>query len=306
MKFTLEYPVGGRGQEHDRALLGGAGVAALVGAADRLGIDAVAFTEHPAPSQKWLTHGGHDTLGLASALAFCAAVSERIRLMTYLLVLPYYNPFAVAKELTTIDLLSDGRLTVVAGAGYLRSEFLALGVDFESRNQRLDEGMEVIRALWMSSGEATTFEGRFFTGKGVAHVPGPVQDGGPPVLIGGNSGIARRRAARHQGWSPLVLSETLAATTRMPSLTMDVLAGRVAEVRRLAAEAQGPEAPFAVQVQTEHADVLTTPSVSVEEHRDHLGALADAGVDSFVIRVPTASVAAAVEGLDRYATTYAA
>src|SRR6266702_8502534 len=80
----------------------------------------ISFSEHPAPSHKWLNAGGHESLDQTSALAFCAAVTSRLRLMTYLLVLPYHNPFLAAKALSTVDVLSGGRLTVVAGTGYLR------------------------------------------------------------------------------------------------------------------------------------------------------------------------------------------
>jgi probable F420-dependent oxidoreductase len=301
VRFTVEYPVGG--PDHDRALLGRSGVSAVAGAADKLGFDAIAFTEHPAPSLKWLRNGGHDTLDLTSALAFCAAVTERIRLMTHLLVLPYHNAFAAAKALTTVDLLSDGRLTVVAGTGYLRSEFLALGVDFDTRNERFDEALAVMKTLWTAGTEPTTFEGPFFPGIGVAHVPGPVQPGGPPILIGGNSALSRRRAAMNQGWSPLLVPEVVAQTSRTAVLTLDTLSARIREVRELAVEARGEDADVTIQVQGLHTDVLRG-GASEEEHRDLLGRLAEIGVDSFVLHLPCTSVGAAVDGLERYAATY--
>ncbi|MCU1538334.1 MAG: hypothetical protein JWP82_2685, partial [Humibacillus sp.] len=247
MKLTVEYPVGGPG--FDRALLSRAGVTRVVRRADELGYDALALTEHPAPSQRWLEAGGHETLDLTTALAFFAAASERIRLMTYLLVLPYHNPFAAAKALTTLDLLSDGRLTVVVGTGYLRSEYRTLGVDFEARNERFDEALEVMKGLW-SVGSPYSFEGAHFAGSGVASLPKPYTPGGPPILIGGNSALSRRRAARHQGWSPLMVSEQVAETTRMPFLTLAQLATQVAELREAA------PAPVTVQVQSPHSDVL--------------------------------------------------
>ena len=302
MKVTIDYPVSG--PDHDPSLISRAGVAAVAATADRLGFDAIAFTEHPAPSHKWRHNGGHDTLDLTSALAFCAAVTARIRLMTHLLVLPYHNPFAAAKALTTVDLLSDGRLTVVAGTGYLRSEFLALGIDFETRNERFDEALEVMRALWCAGEEPTSFEGRFFTGIGVAHAPGPVQIGGPPVLIGGNSARARRRAANNQGWSPLLVPEAVARTSRTAALTLEDLPRHIAEVRTRAVDEQGAGAGVMIQTQGLHTDVMRRADISVEEHRDVLGRLAEAGVDSVVLSVRCDSIEAAVEGLERYAATY--
>lgn len=299
MRFTVEYPVGG--PDHDPKLLGRDGVTRVVRRADELGFDAVAFTEHPAPSHKWLTHGGHDTLDLTSALAFCAAVTQRVRLMTHLLVLPYHNPFAVAKALTTVDLLSDGRLTVVAGAGYLRSEFRALGVDFDARNERFDESLEVLRGVWTQL--PYSFEGDHFVGHDIASVPRPVQAGGPPVLIGGNAAISRRRAALNDGWSPLLVSEEVATTTRMPFLSVEALGRQIAEIRASAVEQRGEGVELLMQVQSTETDVLRS-GLDVEAHRDHLGALADAGVDSFVLQLPCASVEEAVEGLERYAAAF--
>ncbi|CAN5354216.1 LLM class F420-dependent oxidoreductase [soil metagenome] len=294
MKFTVEYPVGG--PDHDPLLLGRAGVTRVVRRADELGFDAIAFTEHPAPSLRWLEAGGHETLDQTSALAFCAAVTERITLMTHLLVLPYHNPFAAAKALTTVDLLSDGRLVVVAGTGYLKAEFKALGIDFEARNERFDEALEVMRGVW--SQVPYEFDGAHFRGRDIAHLPRPFQDGGPPILIGGNSALSRRRAARNHGWSPLLVSQTVAETTRMPYLSVPDLARQITEVRAVATDPA-----FMVQVQGPQTDVLRT-AYDVTAHRDHLGELAEAGVDSFVLQLPCASVDEAVDGLDRFASDF--
>jgi probable F420-dependent oxidoreductase len=293
VKLTVEYPVGGPG--FDPALLTRAGVTRVVRAADELGYDALALTEHPAPSLRWLEAGGHETLDLTSALAFFAAATERIRLMTYLLVLPYHNPFAAAKALTTIDLLSDGRLTVVAGTGYLKAEYRTLGVDFDARNERFEEALEVMRRLW-TTGAPVDFAGQHFAGRDVASLPRPTTPGGPPIVIGGNSALSRRRAARNAGWSPLIVSEEVAATTRMPVLTVPALAEQVATLREA-----NPTA--LVQVQTPQCEVLRG-GWSVEQHRQHLGELAEAGVDSFVVQLPVDSVEAAVEGLERYLADY--
>src|SRR5690606_23183012 len=80
--------------------------------AEELGFDAVGFTDHPAPSHRWLTHGGHDALDPFVALGVVAAVTERLRLLPHILVLPYRNPFLVAKAAATLDLVSEGRFTL--------------------------------------------------------------------------------------------------------------------------------------------------------------------------------------------------
>jgi probable F420-dependent oxidoreductase len=266
------------------------------------GYDAISFSEHPAPSAKWLNAGGHESLDQTSALAFCAAVTSRVRLMTYLLVLPYHNPFLTAKALSTVDLLSGGRLTVVAGTGYLRSEFLALNVDMSLRNELFDESLEVLRGVWTEVPFA--YQGKHFTARGVASRPGPAQRGGPPVLIGGNSAAARDRAARNQGWSPLMVSPEVARTSRTPGIgTVAELAAKIREVRDTAARINGDAALLTIQVHTPQTGFMQRPG-SVEEHGDHLGQLADAGVDSFVLRPPGNTVGRTVEALHQYAETF--
>jgi probable F420-dependent oxidoreductase len=297
VKFTIDYPVVVRG--YDPALVTAAGMTRMARAAEDLGYDALSFSEHPAPSLRWLNAGGHESLDQTSALSFCAAVTSRIRLMTYLLVLPYHNPFLTAKALSTVDRLSGGRLTVVAGTGYLRSEFLALNVDMSQRNELFDESLEILRGVW--NDVPFGYEGKHFTARGVASLPGPVQPGGPPVLIGGNSARARERAARNQGWSPLMVSPEVARTSRTPGIaTVAELAAQVKQVRDAAAGA-----PLTIQVHTPQANFLQGPG-SAEEHRDHLGQLADAGVDSFVLRPPGDSGDAAIAALQRYAETFLA
>ena len=299
MRFTVEYPIGSGG--YDASLVTPEGFTRVVQAVDALGFDAVAFTEHPAPSHKWLLAGGHESFDVTAALSYCAAITERVRLMTYLLVVPYRNPLLAAKALATVDVLSGGRATAVVGSGYLKSEFRALGVDFEERNALLDEGIEVMRGVW--SQLPFDYEGRHFTASGVAALPHPVQPGSVPIWVGGNSGVARRRAARYQGWSPLLIDEQLAQTTRTAALTtVDQLRSAVAEVRELAVQERGEGAMVDVQVQSPQSQWLRG-DLSVDEHLGHLGELAAAGVNWFVLQPPSGSVEACIEGLERYAET---
>ncbi|HEX3963516.1 MAG TPA: TIGR03619 family F420-dependent LLM class oxidoreductase [Trebonia sp.] len=299
MKFTVDYPIVSLG--YDPALVTAAGMTRVAQAAEECGYDAISFSEHPAPSRKWLTAGGHESLDQTSALAFCAAVTSRLRLMTYLLVLPYHNPFLAAKALSTVDLLSGGRLTVVAGTGYLRSEFLALNVDMSARNELFDESLEILRGVWNEV--PFVHQGKHFTARGVVSLPAPAQPGGPPVLIGGNSALARARAAHNQGWSPLMVSPEVARTSRTPGIaTVAELAAQVKEVRGAAAAAGGT-APLTIQIHTPQTGFMQRPG-SAEEHRDHLGQLADAGVDSFVLRPPGDSVGHAVAALHQYAQAF--
>jgi len=274
------------------------GLSAVARAADGLGFSAMALPEHPAPSHKWLTHGGHETFDPAAALGFVAGITTRLQIMTHLMVVPYRNPFLAAKALATLDRLSGGRLVVGVGTGYLSSEFLALGVDFDQRNELFDEGIEVMRGVWSSP--IYDHEGSRVTAKGVAAVPGPLTPGGPPIIVGGNSARSRRRAAQLGGWSPMLLSEEVAASTRTRALTsMAQLARGITQVKQLAAEA-GNTAPLLFNVATPHLEFPGSGG-SVEEHRDHLGQLEDAGVDQFIVRPSHLGAAAAVESLQVYA-----
>lgn len=300
MRFTVDYPIVVRG--YDPALVSRDGLSLVAGAVDRLGYDALAFSEHPAPSLKWLEAGGHESLHQMSALAFCAAVTERVRLMTLLMVVPYHSPFLAAKAAATVDLLSGGRAAVVAGTGYLRSEFLAMGVDMEQRNELFDEAIEVMRGVW--SQVPFSHDGTHFSARGVASLPLPVQPGGPPILVGGNSARARDRASSLAGWSPIMVAPEVARTSRTPGISsIEELAGQIRQVRETAAERQGPDAAVEVQVLTPQVRFIQEWG-SVEEHRQHLGELAEAGVDTFVLRPPGDSVAATLDSLERYAETF--
>jgi probable F420-dependent oxidoreductase len=153
------------------------------------------------PGDDWLDTGGHDALDPFVALAFAAASTSTLRLLTNLTVLPYRNPFLLAKSVATLDRLSGGRVTLGVGTGYLLPEFDALGVDFDERNDLFDECLAACRVAW--SGKSVTMDGRHFNVRSNTALPMPVQDP-VPVWIGGNSTLSLRRVAeRAQGWMPL-------------------------------------------------------------------------------------------------------
>ena len=174
----------------------------LAVAAENAGFSAIWLTEHPAPSEEWRTTGGHDALDPFIGLAVAAATTTRIRLLTNLTVVPYRNPFLLAKTAATLDALSGGRLTIGAGTGYLEAEYAALGVDFDERNDLFDESFEVMRKVW--TGEPVDHVGRHFNAAGIRSLPTPAQKPHPPLWLGGNSKLTRRRvAAWGQGWMPM-------------------------------------------------------------------------------------------------------
>jgi probable F420-dependent oxidoreductase len=130
-------------------------------------------------------------------LTWAAAVTSRVRLGTSVLVLPMRHPLPLAKELATLQLLSEGRLILGAGVGWFDAEFEALGVPFRERGRRMDEGIAMMRAVW--SEDPVTFDARVIPAviKDMRMQPQPPRI---PIWIGGSSDAALRRAARHDGW----------------------------------------------------------------------------------------------------------
>jgi len=141
----------------------------------------------------------HPMLDPAVALAFVAARTTRLRLGTGIVILPQRNPVVLAKELASLDVVSDGRLLVGVGAGYLRAEFDAVGARFDDRGARTDEYLDAMRALWTQA--SPRFAGRTVRFAGIDARPRPVQKPHPPIVVGGLSAAAHRRAVeRGNGW----------------------------------------------------------------------------------------------------------
>lgn len=297
MKFVVEFPMPSAGV--DPSLLSGAGVREVAEVLEGTGFDAVCFTDHPAPSAAWLENSGHQTFDPLAALAYCAGVTRRLHVMTHCLVIPYRNPLVTAKALATLDLMSEGRLIVVAGTGYLTSEFEILGVDMAARNEVFDESVRLMSSAWTHP----TFDVEIADGtvEQVSSVPAPHQNGGPPIWVAGNSTRARRRATKQAGWSPILMSESIAQMTKTAPLTLEELRRHASDLREQAT-AEGRPRPT-VQVQTPMSRYLQRPP-SVEEHRDHLGELAEAGVDSFIVMPPGRNREELVDLLERYADDF--
>lgn len=175
-------------------------LAAIATAADRAGALYVAVCDHvaiPRPADDEMSTTWYDTI---ATLGWLAARTERVNLLSHVLVLPYRHPLATAKAFVTLDRLSGGRAILGAGAGHLRSEFDLLGVDFATRGRAVAEAVEVIRAAFEQ--EYVTVGGPG-ADAGVGVAPRPVRPGGPPIWIGGSSEAAIRRAATlGDGWLP--------------------------------------------------------------------------------------------------------
>ena len=265
-------------------------------AAEAAGFDSIAFTEHPAPSQKWMAGGGHESFDPLTALALCAGVTSTILLQTYLLVLPYRNPFLAAKQAATLDVMSGGRVIMSVGTGYLRSEFLALGVEFEERNALFDEALEVIGRSWSEDG--VVYEGLHFKALGQTQRPRP-PGRGPTIWIGGNGKVARQRAARHgHGWTPLLIGAEMAKTTRTaPLRTPDDLARAVEDLHELASAEGRDGGQLDVQVEWRESSSLTATPDQILERVEKL---TDAGATWMVVDPPGDDLERTVELIAAY------
>ena len=170
--------------------------------------------------------GEGDALEQLTLMAFIAAKTEKLRLVTSVMILPHRNPVVTAKILATIDVLSKGRVTVGVGVGWMAEEFAALGApDFARRGAVSDEYLEIFAKLW--TGEPVSHQGEFYQFDEVRCEPIPVQRPGPPIWIGGHSRAALRRAARHgDGWHPV------GANAAVP-LPADELAVMISELKQL-------------------------------------------------------------------------
>lgn len=269
MQYLIQHPEP-IGVERD--LLAAGDVVRVARAVEAAGWDGIAFTEHPAPGYRWLAEGGgHQTLDPFVALGAAAAVTERIRLLTYLSVAPYRNPLMLAKAAATVDLLSGGRFILGLGTGYLKSEFFALGVDFDERNALFDEALDVLPLHW--SGERFSYEGLHFSARDLIARPSPARP--IPIWIGGNAKITRRRVAtRAQGWMPMSGPPEMATTTRTPHLSgLDAIADAIGELRDMAGDRADE---IDVMVLYTDASILE-PGVDVARHHDALAQIADAG-----------------------------
>lgn len=152
-----------------------------------------------------------------SYLAWLAALTRQIRLGTYVYNIGLRHPFTTARAAATVDIVSKGRLLLGVGASWLRGEWEAAGLDFDSRGARVDETVEICRRLWTEP--VVEHQGRFFRFGPVAFEPKPVQAGGPEIHIGGDSPVAIRRVARlGAGWLPMNYSASTLASV-MPLLT---------------------------------------------------------------------------------------
>jgi probable F420-dependent oxidoreductase len=271
-------------------LVSGDALAALARAAEDAGFAAVFVTDHPAPPSQWLARGGHHTLDPWVALSFAAAATTGVRLQTNLFVPAYRQPLISAKAVATLDVLSGGRVVLGLGAGYVEEEFAALGVDFERRNDLLDEAIVTMKAAW--TGEPVD---------GIVSLPRPLQQPHPPIWIGGNSLRAIRRAVElGDGWVPMPSPQRAAKALRTPGIeSIDDLRGRIAMMRDLAAE-EGRQAPRDVVFMPTGLDMFAPAPPPAAAVVEELRELAEAGVTWATVCLPADTRSELLRQIERF------
>ena len=268
--------------------------------AEAAGFAGIGFTDHPAPTHRWLNAGGHDALDPFTALSFCAAVTDRMRLIPNIVVLPYRNPFLVAKAAATLDVLSGRRFTLAVATGYMRGEYRH-SASTSINATRFDEAIEVIRGAW--SQDDFVHEGSTFHAKGQTANPKPTPH--PPIWIGGNSRLSGRRAARYgDGWSPFPAPRTLATTAKTrPLETVDDLRPMLDELWQFMEEAGRDPSSIDVSFGTGAGGSPGSDAFNPEAHLAAAEELTALGVTWSGAGVPGDSLAHALESLERFGSS---
>ena len=233
-----------------------------------------------------------------TTMAWVAAVTTRIRILSSVMVVPHRNPVHTAKTIATIDVLSGGRVTIGCGAGWMEEEFEAIGAEpFRERGRVTDEYLAIFKELWTSA--VASYDGRYNSFRDVLFEPKPVQKPHPPLWIGGESPAAKRRAVRlGDGWFPI------GANPAFPLNTAARYAEGLSALRQMAAESDRDPATIHLGFWSNWDHEVTdrkTPQDGVRHIMtggadallDDIGALGEQGVETFMFQL------AKPDGLDR-------
>ena len=234
-----------------------------------------------------------------AALNFIAGCTNRIRLGTHVLIIPYRNPVLTAKIISSLDVLSDGRVILGAGVGWMEEEFQAMGLDtYKERGAVTDEYLELYKELWTS--ENPSFDGKYYQISGSGFEPKPAQKPYPPIWIGGHTGPAIRRAAKYgDGWMPIGL--------RPPAiLDPEELGEKIARLRKLTVEAGRSEdavdLTFSTSVVFNDSDISSREMMQgrPEQIAADIRQYQDLGVSNFIIGLQGNTVPELQENMERF------
>jgi len=265
---------------------------AMVGLASRaeeLGFDSVWVHDHVFNVGHVFDRiGGRPYYEPLTLLSFVAARTARVRLGTSVLVLPYHNPIRLAKAAATLDVLSGGRLILGVGVGAIENEMEAMGSPFKERGAFTDEAIAVMRTLWTE--EDPRFVGTYSRFTGMKFSPKPRQTPSIPVVVGGVSRAAIRRAARlGDGWQPLGLS---------PEALGQGMAALREELRACGRDAAS--VPVSITASTPRRHALGTEPAEIARNAKAYAAL---GVETLVISATTSDPREARSVMDMVART---
>lgn len=266
------------------------GAAAIATNADRCGIESIWSVEHVVIPDGYQSKYPYSEDGRIPAaddadipdpliwLAYVAALTTEIRLATGILIVPQRNPVVLAKECATLDKLSNGRFDLGIGVGWLEEEFTALGLPFDDRGARTDDYIAAMRALWTQ--DRASHAGPFAQFSGAIQRPQPTRASGVPIVVGGHSKAAARRAGRiGDGFFPISASE-------------DELVGLL-ELMHATASEHGRD-----------GDDITITVGSWSPRRDSLDKvkrLEDLGIDRLIVAPPTGNLDKLPEAIEALA-----
>ena len=262
--------------------------------ADELGYAWVPCSDHVVIPRKAVPAMGDHWYEPATSLAFVAGFTQRLRLLSHVIVLPYHSPFDIAKQYATLDRLSGGRVILGVGAGHLRGEFRALRAPYEERGAVVDEYIQIIRALWAA--ETASFRGQHYEFWEVHLAPRPVQQPHPPIWVGGNSRRAVRRAVElGDGWVPF-------------QVTFEEVQDRLIYMRTLPAYEER-SAPLEVVIPSGPIELLTKPidggrppfCGSRVQLLEEISAYQELGVTGMTVGFRSRSLEEHLEKLERFA-----
>ncbi|MCA1554332.1 MAG: TIGR03619 family F420-dependent LLM class oxidoreductase, partial [Chloroflexi bacterium] len=227
------------------------------------------------------------------SLAHVAAITQRVRLGTSIIVLSQRNAVLFAKQVAALDQLSNGRVILGVGAGWMEGEFKYLNVNFRQRGRILDESIAVCRAMWEQDEPA--FHGRFYNFDGAVSNPKPIQSR-IPIWIGGNSDAAIQRGARNDGW-------------HSNSHNPEWLAPKYAEVKRLSDNRATTSTRFSVDLDPNKPPLITTSSGETRRRltgtpdtvRDTLREYRQVGLEYPVLFFPQLDLAAMLKQMETFA-----
>jgi probable F420-dependent oxidoreductase len=184
---------------------------------ERAGVESVWQVEHPIVAEDYEPLYSYSADGQAPFrpetvmpdplewLGYAAGVTETLKLGTGVLLLPLHSPIIIAKRIATLDSLARGRVLLGVGMGWQKEEYAAVNVPYGERGKRLDEGIEAVRILWRD--QIASYDGQYYQFHRVHSDPKPAKPSGVPILIGGSTDVAARRAARlGDGFFPHAIS----------------------------------------------------------------------------------------------------